>query len=366
MKDIEEVEKIVDQKFGLNNAGAKHGHMIKRRTLKLLGVLIITAILVTTASATLLQYFAKFEATVTVEQAVTVTGGPLDFTGTLGGGCCVCTGPYTVTNNGCQPICLDLITTDITDPQKPGPVPEGLTVTVVECEGESPTPIPCYLDSIEVNILDGQATGDDDDYSVYIDGQYAGSYDATEGGSETWVVSFFDITALNIPACGTHTVKINCDATTPWSGYATWGQLAVDYVKLYRDCPTCVEPVLCDSVDIGDATDEAGHNLVGWSTFIAGQQYNGGNYGGIDDARCTWFGSETADYSWASVDLTCSCEDCGSIPGQGEECTCDDPDIRPICLKPGESINFCICYYADIMMAPGTFDLKTIVVPEQV
>lgn len=358
MEDMKRIEMLADHKLGLQKAGGKR----RSRALKIFGVMFIVSMLAITATGGLLTYFAKWDTNITVAQAVTVTGGPMGYDGPLNAGCCECIGPFTATNNGCEEICLDFITTNLTD---------GLTVSVKECEEGTdptdPTPIPCELAGVKLNVLDGQATGDDDDYSVYVDGQFAGSYDATEGGDEFWVESFFDISALHIVACGTHTVKVVCDATTPWAGYATWGQLAVDWISLYRDCPTCQDPVLCETVDIGDPTDEADNNLVGWSDFIAGATYNGGNYGGIDDARCTWWDSEE---NWATVDLTCDCIDCGEIPGEpgtpSGECDCDDPSMAmPMCLQPGETIDFCICYEADIMMEEGQFHLETTLVPAQ-
>lgn len=363
MSKIEEIETNVDN--NLQNAGT--AHKSRRKVFKIIGVLFIATILTTTAIAGVLQYYAKWDVQLTIKQAVTVTGGPLTYSGMLSAGCCEVLGPYTATNNGCDRICLRFITQEVTDPAHLGPVPEGIIVHAVECIDGQPTPVPCYLDSVKLRVLDGQATGDDDDYSVYVDGQFVGSYNASEGGDETWVESFFDISALEIEACGTHTIKVVCDAVTPWAGYATWGQLAVDYIKLYRDCPNCVEPVLCDSVDIGDQDDEATHNLVGWSDFIAGSGYNGGNYGGIDDARCTWFGTETTAQSWATVDLTCSCENCGEIPDGNGECDCNDPDIGIFCLEQGESINFCLTYHADIMMPDsGPYKLETTLVPSQI
>jgi len=51
------------------------------------------------------------------------------------------------------------------------------------------------------------------------------------------------------------------------------------------------ENVILDSVDIGDVSSEAGHDLVGWGPIEP--TASGGNYGGITNTRCIW---DAGDY----------------------------------------------------------------------
>jgi hypothetical protein len=58
-----------------------------------------------------------------------------------------------------------------------------------------------------------------------------------------------------------------------------------------------------DSVDIGNITSEAGHNLAGWGPIEPAT--SGGGYGGVDDCRCTVNSSECGnpDLFWGSLTL---------------------------------------------------------------
>jgi hypothetical protein len=77
-----------------------------------------------------------------------------------------------------------------------------------------------------------------------------------------------DLRSLN----GTLIIKIE-NTVSHWSGFDTYGQLAVDWVELYRD------DVLLDRVDIGDPVSEAGHNLFEWGPIEPAN--SGGYYGGF-------------------------------------------------------------------------------------
>lgn len=354
MEDVKEIEKQVDS-MSLHKAGItvkKH-----KRAFKTLGVLIVVlSILAVSATAAYLTYFAQFNATVKVTQSVQVDGQDysqvfFEYDGELSAGCCDCGVCHTVVNNGCQGIWLDFESTGTPDL-------EGIDVVVKECGPSCCTHI---LESLEITSLDGQAQWDS--YDVYVDGYYAGTYTAVDdGGIENWVTTIFDITPLEITCCGTHTIKIDC-INGPWTYFNPYGQLGIDIISLY-----CEGHVLCDTVDMGKPASETGHNLIGWGPIEPAT--TGGNWGGIDDCRATWFYTDgdtvppsnppysTCDESWASVEL--SCEDCY----QSEECTCESPDMTmPFYLEPGESKMFCICYSADMLLEPQTYDIITKLIP---
>ena len=295
--------------------------------------ILITTMFIGVASAGLLTYFGKVETTMNVTQSVQIDGQNWDqpITHTLEdaqAGCCYCF-EHEITNNGCEAIALEWTHWGIPDMI-------GIDVTMVQ---------KCYLEHLDINVLDGQA--EYDDFEVYVDGILVYTYYA-QGGAETWILHTIDLTPYNIICFGTHTITVDCIAGTPWKYWQTYGQLGVDTIALYCGC-TC-DPVLCDSVDIGDPTSEAGHNLQDWGPIEPAT--NGGYWGGINDCRATWTSADS--YTWASVDLTCDfCE-----------CNCEkEPVEEPFTLEPGETIEFCICYKLDMLLAPGTYTIHSKLMP---
>lgn len=284
----------------------------------------------TLVGATLISYFGKVETTMNVAQSVQIDGKdwnePITYDlSDAQAGCCYCY-EHTVTNNACEPI--ELVFNHVGVPNL-----AGIDVSYKQ---------KCYLDRLEVNVLDGQAQYDN--FDVYVGGILVYSYSAL-GGAETWILHTIDLTSYQIPCFGTHTIKIDCTAISPWGSWATYGQLGVDTIALY-----CGE--ICDSVDIGKLTSEAGHNLQSWGTIEPAA--SGGNWGGIDDCRATW--TSTDNSRSATVDLTC--EFC--------ECDCDKPNLdMPFTLQPDETLEFCICYDLDVLLAPGAYTVTHKLVPNQ-
>jgi len=320
---------------------------------KMLSVLAVLIVGSMVASAGLLTYFGETKVTAHVEQSVIMNSEPeVEFD--ICAGCTECV-EHTVTNNGCTGVWLDWEHFD--NPGNPQPFDdEGVDIDMTEiCDGGGDC---CdhILEKVVVDVLDGQAMWDD--FNVYVDGTFVGTYYAN-GDDETWLRHIFDLTDYQIPCCGAHTIKIECFYDDPWEMFNPYGQLAVDYVALY-----CEGNVLCDEVDIGNPTSEAGHNLQGWGPIEPAN--TGGVYGNIDDCRCTWFWTDgdildppatTADESWATLELTC--EDCYSEEGC-EEC----PVIEtPFYLGPGEELNFYLRYNFDIAMEPGTYHIWSKLVP---
>jgi len=328
--EINEIEKHVD-----DLKPKRKGHAVRKRTIAMVMAVLVGALMIT-ASATLLTYFNKVETTMTVTQSVQLDGNNYNekITHNIAdakAGCCYCYEHY-VTNNGCEAI-------DLTFTEWGSPNLDGIEVMYKQ---------KCYLDELVIDVLDGIADTDDD-FEVYVDSQLVYAYDDVTTGTETWITHTIDLTPYQILCFGTHTVKVDCTANTPWASHSTYGQLAVDSIALY-----CGEgSVLCDSVDIGDTTSEAGHNLLGWGPIEP--TTSGGGYGGITDCRATWEPTDSsAGASGATVDLTCDfCE-----------CNCEKPDLKmPFTLEPEETLDFCICYKLDALLMPGTYTIHHELLP---
>jgi len=308
-----------------------------KKTSKVIGAVMILVISAMLVSATLLTYFGEVETTMTVSQSILLDGHnwdePVTHQFEATGGCCYCF-EHSIGNQGCEGIWLDW--------QHSGnPDLEGIDVYIIP---------KCYLVQLDINVLDGMAQYDD--FEVYVDGTLVYTYYAN-GGSENWIMHSIDLSPYNIPCYGTHTVTVDCIAGSPWTYWQTYGQLGVDEMTLY--CCSPEGPVVCDYVDIGDSTSEAGHNLQSWGPIEPAT--SGGTWGSIDDCRVTWSPTENPVTTWASVDLTC--EFC--------QCDCDkEPMELPFYIEPEEMIEFCICYKLDMLIAPGTYTITSTLVPATV
>jgi len=306
---------------------------------KLLLVAISMIVASTLVSATLLNNFGSIRTTMNVEQSVQIDGHnydePVEHQIDAIGGCCYCF-EHEVTNQGCEGIWLDW-------EHYGEPDLDGIDISIVS---------ECYLEHLDVSVLDGMAQYDD--FEVYVDGILVYTYYA-QGGSETWILHTIDLTPYQIPCYGTHNITIDCIAGTPWQYWQTYGQLGVDTIDLYCGCPC--NPQWCDGVDIGKTASEAGHNPWSWGGIEPAT--SGGNWGGIDDCRATWAPTETtppgsAATTWASVELTCDfCE-----------CDCEKPPMDlPFYLEPGETLEFCICYKLDMLIMPGMYTIWSQLIP---
>jgi hypothetical protein len=91
--------------------------------------------------------------------------------------------------------------------------------------------------------LDGQAT--DDGYKVYVDDTLVFTY-LDQVTSETWYPQYVDLTQFELLCQEAHVVKFCATAETPWASFATYGQVAIDWVELGTEacdcCPDCDEP----------------------------------------------------------------------------------------------------------------------------
>ena len=294
-------------------------------------VLIILVVTALTVTATVIPFWGTMVTTANLPQAITIDGHPFDVPIVHDipdprPGCCYCW-EHTITNIACEGDWLDWESGG--DPNM-----EGVEIIIYEKEPDCCTHI---LESLEIDVLDGQAQWDD--FEVYVDGVSVYTYGA-QGGAETWIMHTIDLTPWQFPCCGQHLIEIDCTASQPWTHFNPYGQLAVNTIDLY-----CEDHVWCDGVDIGKPPSEAGHSLVGWGPIEPAN--TGGNYGGIDDCRCTWFWTQgdtmpnsawyTADGSWASVILTC--EEC-----YPDECNCEhEPMETPFWIDPESSIDICYC-----------------------
>ena len=327
---------------------------IRRRTA--FGIFTVLGIaLMLTAAATILPYFGRMEVTVEVEQAITIDGNdwnvPITFDlGQVNTGCLEekCTDEHIISNDGCDPICLDWSTWG--DPDMEGITPHFMVKEEILD--------PCcdhILAALGISVLDGMAQWDD--FEVYIGTQLVYSYDAKGGNPENWIMHAIDLTTFEIQCCGKHTIEVKCTAPQPWTNFNPYGQLGVDTIELYCEPDIIGGPmILCDSVDIGNPASEEGHNMLGWGPIEP--LTNGGTWGGIDDCRAAWKWTTgdtladtwmTTDYKGAHVDLTCA--------------ECYEPDIRwvewqtPFCIDPEEDIIFKFCYEFDPMIGGGLYTI---------
>ena len=158
------------------------------------------------------------------------------------------------------------------------------------CEEEPPSG-EHYLDEVNLHVLDGIA---DDSFDLYVDGTLVYTYVDHDPGNdpELWRTHMIDLSPYMI-LCGTNTVKIEATGAK-WSGFGTYGQLAVDEITLSRDDGGS------QTVDIGDTTSESGHNPVSWGPIEPAN--SGGAYGGIDHCRVTWDSSD--DTRDATIDFS--------------------------------------------------------------
>jgi len=81
---------------------------------------------------------------------------------------------------------------------------------------------------VDLSALDGQAT--DDGYEVYVDGVLVFTYPDTQC-PETWIPQSIDLTQFTLPNSQAHVVEI-CATGVAWQSFATYGQVAIDYVTL--------------------------------------------------------------------------------------------------------------------------------------
>ena len=147
---------------------------------------------------------------------------------------------------------------------------------------------------LELRVLQGQAN---DSFKVYINDELRYVYAAQQTGTENWLIHHINIVGMK----GRLMVKI--EATGPkWSGWDTYGQLAVDWAKLWTCC--CM-----DYVNIGNPGSEAGHSLAGWGPIEP--TTNGGGWGGIapGTGRVVWAG-DGSDQNYASLQLYAYSWDC--------------------------------------------------------
>lgn len=299
---------------------------------------IVLLLSVTLVGATLLQYFGKVETTANVQQSVVIDGHnwdvPVTHTLEAMGGCCYCYG-HTIENRGCKGIDLQFNNYGC-------PNLKGIDVIVGK---------PAILTKLEISHLDGIA---DDSFNVYIDDELVYEYQ-NGGDTETWYTETIDLTQFDIMSCGTHTIKIEA-LGEPWKYFETYGQLAIDWIKLYRQSASQWE-MLCDEVDIGDVTSESTHNPIGWGPIEP--DTHGGNWGGIAPGTCrvVWFDQ---DETWATVDLTCVCPQCGQ---ETDDCDLCIPIEQPFHLDAKSSMFICVCYKFDMLIMPGTYTITSKLVP---
>ncbi|MDM8000019.1 MAG: hypothetical protein QUS33_08475 [Dehalococcoidia bacterium] len=96
---------------------------------------------------------------------------------------------------------------------------------------------------IELRVLDGIA---DDSFDVYVRNRggcwaLVYSYSADPSTAEQWVTHY--ISSFPAGRGRSTTVEVRIEpVNVGWSGFDTWGQLAVDYVKIWGQGSGCIAP----------------------------------------------------------------------------------------------------------------------------
>ena len=164
----------------------------------------------------------------------------------------------------------------------------------------------CYLQSIDLRVLDGLAgqtvANANDDFEVYIDGNLVYTHTGTgaTNSGETWITHGpINIGYLGLESDVSHVIKIDCISQAQWSSFATYGQLGVDWIKVTTSCGDE------HTIDLGGNAEPAWASLtlIGWGPSEPG--INGGNWGGFGTSgeycRVTW---EPAGSSDATITFT--------------------------------------------------------------
>lgn len=146
----------------------------------------------------------------------------------------------------------------------------------------------CYLNSIELRVLDGLAgqenEGANDDFKVYIDDNMVYEHTGTaDTDGEHWLDHGpIQIEYLGLDATVPHTIKIECISGEEWQSFGTYGQLGVDWVEITSTCGQS------ELIDIGGGIPTAWVTPSGWGPTEP--DTNGGNWGGFNgDCRVTWY-----------------------------------------------------------------------------
>ncbi|MDO9693576.1 MAG: FlgD immunoglobulin-like domain containing protein [Candidatus Latescibacteria bacterium] len=144
---------------------------------------------------------------------------------------------------------------------------------------------------LTIGHLDGNAA---DSFDLYMyprgfamNAELVFSYPGDNLTTEIWLE-----TRVAVHGTGVQTLKFVSTAPM-WSGWATYGQMCFDLVRL-EECPP-----LIDSVDVGDPASETGHAMAGWGPVEPAT--SGGNYGGADHCRPVYAPEDGDD--WATIDL---------------------------------------------------------------
>ena len=316
------------------------------------GMAILVAIcLVATVSATYLTFFNEVQTTMNVEQSVKLDGMSYDEIITHDipdamAGCCYCF-DHTITNDGCEPIYLEMI-------EWGEPDLEGIDVHYFEyvengCGGE-PEMQTVHLAQKEVvwgetpwSLLQDGAWADVDYYECGEDFEWEITYSGLETGTEYTLIYYgnFDEywTSGPITVLGTFTAN----------GGTASGSVDVNSMPYPED-----ENAQRDISEEGETyTHQRGAKI-----WIVPSDATDGNditdWGMADD-----FLFETDLISYDEGDCyeepteEPGCPDCGN-----------GVDIEfPIYLEPGDSLTFCICYKLDMLLAPGLYTIHHQLVP---
>jgi hypothetical protein len=326
--NIEDIEKFVDS--GLPKASTPHTQSRKhnRKTLKMAGAILVACCFIAPiAYGAYITYFAEFEKELTVTQSITVDGNdwdePFTYAGTISAGCCEIEGPYTVTNNACdEGMWLDFVTTETSAQSL-----DGINVNILAC----PQPHNEYLpQTILLRQEDWQGNWapipDGDHGQIIVNHDLTFDFDASGLDDGLYYLVSWQESGMSVIEIASGTSDdgvISIDGTLPVLNYITYTS--------------------------GEYAGQTGAKI--W--LIPESVYDGVNH-----VITAW-----TPTSWLFENLLLS-QTFQEELVPGGECTCDSPAMElPFYLEPGESLQFCVQYKADMMLEPNVYNIQTLLVP---
>ena len=82
---------------------------------------------------------------------------------------------------------------------------------------------------------------------------------------------------------------------------------------------------------------------------------------GCEDAWLSWSTSGIPDLE--GITVTYHGWECITIDGCPPTCGCGDELPGPFLLRAGSRMKFCVCYDFDVMLSPGLYKIKSILLP---
>ena len=307
----------------------------------------VAIISVTLVTATLLSYFGQVHTTANVRQSVVMDGNnwnvPISHSFEATGGCNYCF-EHNITNRGCDGIWLtfnhegypDMIGIDVTVNNYAPPNP-------CECVNLPETPVTLVA-------VDGVSSW----FTMTLSNVPAG-YAVSNGAYSGWCVDEYNHMDRNIQ----HTVSLYtaCDPNNPlpdsdWDNVA-WliNHKAIGATRAqiqdaiwyfidggYTGSDSVVLSMINDAKTNGDGFVPAPGQLV----IVV-----------VDASNCVGAPGSAHHHQWTFIEVVMP--NCQGV--------CGTPMQLPFYLNAGETKHICLCYEFDMLIAPGTYDIYSTLVP---